>query len=239
MRELIPMDDFGIFADTRDTPRVDSRFVAAFFEKEHKNVLRDVDALRQPDSGFSPEFGRLNFEPSSYLNQQNKRQRCYAMTRDGFTALAMGFTGKKAAQFKEAYIRRFNEMEQFIVTLVRAREQFPLLTRQIQLLHPDAKPYFYSNECDMLNRIVLGMTAKQFRIRHGLEKGQSIRPLLRGDQIAMLDMLQTADIGLLMAMPDYQQRKHQLEWYAMTNAGRFGTTKDSVALLCSAEEGAI
>ena len=101
----------------------------SFFGKEHKNVLRDVDALRQPDSGFSPEFGRLNFEPSSYLNQQNKRQRCYAMTRDGFTALAMGFTGKKAAQFKEAYIRRFNEMEQFIVTLVRAREQFPLLTQ--------------------------------------------------------------------------------------------------------------
>ena len=233
MKELIPMDKFGVFADTHDTPRVDSRFVAEFFEKEHKNVLRDVDALRQPDSGFSPEFGRLNFEPTSYTDNFNRKQRCYAMTRDGFTALAMGFTGKKAAHFKELYIRRFNEMEQFITTLVRAREQFPLLTRQIALLHPNAKPYHYSNECDMLNRIVLGMTAKQFRTQHGLEKGQSIRPLLRDDQIAMLDMLQTADIGLMMAIPDYQQRKRQLEWYAMTNAGKFGTTKESVALLCN------
>ena len=85
----------------------------------------------------------------------------------------------------------------------------------------------------MLNRIVLGMSARQFREAHGIEKGQSIRPHLRDDQIAMLDLLQTVDIGLLLAVPDYQQRKRQLEWYAMTNAGRFGTSRDSVALLCN------
>lgn len=231
MKQLIPMDEYGVFADTQDTARVDSRFVADFFEKEHKTVLRSIDAILDSESGFSAEFGRHNFAPSSYINQQNKKQRCYAMTRDGFTALAMGFTGKKAAQFKEMYIRRFNQMEKFISTLVSAREQFPKLTAQIRLLHPEAKPYHYSNECDMLNRIVLGMSAKQFREAHGLEKGQSIRPHLRDDQIAMLDLLQTVDIGLMLAVPDYQQRKRQLEWYAMSNAGRFGTTRDSVALL--------
>lgn len=47
----------------------------------------------------------------------------------------------------------------------------------------------------------------------------------------MLDLLQTVDIGLLLAVPDYQQRKRHLEWYAMTNAGKFGTTRASVALL--------
>lgn len=50
------MDKYGMFADTHDTPRVDSRFVAQFFEKEHKNVLRDVDALRKPESAF---FSRI------------------------------------------------------------------------------------------------------------------------------------------------------------------------------------
>ena len=64
-----------------------------------------------------------------------------------------------------------------------------------------------------------------------MEKGQSIRPYLRDDQIAMLDLLQTVDMGLLMAVPDYQQRKRQLEWYAVNNAGKFGTTRESVALL--------
>jgi len=221
MKQLIPMDKYGVFADMRDTPRADSRFVAEFFEKEHKNVLRDIDAILRPDSGYSAEFGRLNFEPISYPDTYGRKQRCYALTRDGFAALAMGFTGKKAARFKELYIRRFNEMERFISALVSAREQFPKLTWHIKLIHPDAKPYHYSNECDMLNRIVLGVSAKQFREAHGLEKGTSIRPYLRTDQIAMLDLLQTVDIGLLMAVPDFQQRKRQLEWYAMASADRF------------------
>ena len=233
MKELIPMDKFGVFADTHDTPRVDSRFVAESFEKRHDHVLRDIAKITAPKSGLSEVFIKTNFVPDGYRDSTGRRMPCYQMTRDGFTMLVMGYTGTKAMHFKEAYIRRFNEMEHFITTLVRAREQFPLLTRQIALLHPDAKPYHYSNECDMLNRIVLGMTAKQFRTQHGLEKGQSIRPLLRDDQIAMLDMLQTADIGLMMAIPDYQQRKRQLEWYAMTNAGKFGTTQKSVALLCN------
>ena len=239
MKELIPKDEYGIFADAHDTARVDSLFVADFFEKRHSHVLRDIEKITEPKSGLSEEFVKMNFTADKYLDATGRKLPCYQMTRDGFTMLVMGYTGAKAMRFKELYIKRFNEMEKFIKTLVSARQEFPLLTENIKLLHDKPKPYHFSNECDMLNRIVLGMTAKQFRIRHGLEKGQSIRPLLRGDQIAMLDMLQTADIGLLMAMPDYQQRKHQLEWYAMTNAGRFGTTKDSVALLCSAEEGAI
>lgn len=231
MKALIPMDKYGIFADTHDTARADSRLVAEFFRKEHKNVLRDIREIIAPEGGLSEEFCRLNFEQSTYFNEQNHKQPCYALTRDGFTLLVMGYTGKKAMRFKELYIRRFNEMEQFIGTLVNAREQFPKLTQQIKLLHPDAKPYHYSNECDMLNRIVLGMTAKQFREANGLEKGSSIRPLLHDDQITMLDMLQTVDVGLLFAIPDYKQRKRHLEWYAQANAGSFGTTRESVTPL--------
>ena len=231
MKQMIPMDEYGVFADNQDVARVDSRFVARFFEKNHRDVLRSIHSILEPDSGFSADFTERNFALSSYKDSSGRSLPCYALTRDGFTALAMGFTGKKAAQFKEMYIRRFNEMEKFIGSLVSAREQFPKLTAQIRILHPDAKPYHYSNECDMLNRIVLGMSAKQFREAHGLEKGQSIRPYLRDDQIAMLDLLQTADIGLMIAVPDYHQRKRQLEWYAMTNAGHFGTTRESLALL--------
>ncbi len=231
MKQLIPMDEYGVFADGRDVARVDSRFVAEVFEKNHRDVLRSIRALTDAESGLSAEFRLRNFAQSTYINEQGRKQPCCQMTRDGFTMLVMGFTGKKAAQFKEFYINRFNEMEKFIGTMVSAREQFPKLTAQIRLLHPEAQPYHYANECDMLNRIVLGMSAKQFRAAHGLEKGQSIRPHLRDDQIAMLDLLQTVDIGLMLAMPDYQQRKRQLEWYAVANAGRFGTTHESVALL--------
>lgn len=213
MKELIPKDEYGIFVDINDTARVDSLFVADFFEKEHKTVLRNIASILSPDSGFSPEFGQHNFVPTSYTDQWNRKQRCYAITRDGFTALGMGFTGKKAAQFKELYIRRFNEMESFIKTLVSARQEFPLLTENIKLLHDKPKPYHFSNECDMLNRIVLGMTAKQFRLANGIENGKSIRPYLTKEQIEMLEILQKVDVGLLVAFPAYEDRKRHLEWY--------------------------
>jgi|ADurb_Val_03_Slu_FD_contig_41_833760_length_1101_multi_4_in_0_out_0_1 Rha family phage regulatory protein len=215
MKELIPKDKYGVFADTKDTARVDSLYVAQFFEKEHKNVLRDIARITDPTSGLSEEFARLNFEPSSYTNSQNKKQPCYMLTRDGFTMLVMGYTGQKAMRFKELYIRRFNEMEQFIKTLVAARKDFPLLTENIKLLHENPKPYHFSNECDMINRIVTGMSAKQFRQARGLEKGTSIRPYLTDEQIKMIDTLQKVDIGLLVSVPDYEQRKRYLEWYKM------------------------
>ena len=208
MQTLIPMDDLGVFVDKQDTVRVDSRFVAQFFEKEHRAVLRDIREL-----DCSDEFRLHNFVQSDYINEQGHKQPCY-VTRDGFVFLAMGYRGKKAAQFKELYIRRFNEMETFIKTLISARQEFPLLTENIRLLKDNPKPYHFSNECDMLNRIVLGMTAKQFRIQHGIEKKTSIRPYLTQEQIDLLETLQKVDIGLLVSVPDYHDRKRYLEWYA-------------------------
>lgn len=201
MKELIPMDSYGIFADTHDTARANSLMVAEYFGKNHNHVLRGIQKLE-----CSNEFRQSNFGQSYYINEQGKKQPCYCMTRDGFMFLVMGYHGKKAAAIKEAYIHRFNEMEKFIRTLVETRQEFPLLTAQIKLLYDNPKPYHYSNEADMLNRLAIGMTAKQFREAHGLQKGESIRPYLIPNQIQTLDVLQKIDIGLMLAMPDYGQR---------------------------------
>lgn len=215
MKEIIPKDDYGVFVDGHDVALVDSRYVAQYFEKEHKHVLRDIKKITEPKSGLSEDFRRLNFQPSSYKDASGKKNLCYLMTRDGFTMLTMGYTGKKAMQFKELYIRRFNEMERFIQTLVLTRKEFPLLTENIKLLHDHPKPYHFSNECDMINRIVTGMSAKQFRQANGIEKGKSIRPYLSDAQIQMMETLQKVDVGLLVSVPDFEQRKRYLEWYKM------------------------
>lgn len=97
-------------------PMTFSYSVAEVFEKEHKNVLRDID-----DLGCSAEFRRLNFEPTFRAvpgpNGATRQERCFEITKDGFTILAMGYTGAKAMQFKEAYIQRFNEMEASLQTV--------------------------------------------------------------------------------------------------------------------------
>lgn len=213
MKELIPKDKYGIFADIHDTARANSLFVAEFFDKQHKHVLRDIAKITEPISGLSEEFVKNNFAKDLYKDKTGRKLPCYQMTRDGFTMLVMGYTGTKAMRFKELYIKRFNEMENFIKTLISARREFPLLAENIKLLHDNPKPYHFSNECDMLNRIVLGMSAKQFRLANGIEKGKSIRPYLSKKQIDTLETLQKADVGLLVAFPNYEDRKRHLEWY--------------------------
>ncbi len=87
-----------------------SLIIAEVFEKQHKNVMQSIERLE-----CSAEFRRLNFQPSSYLNEQNKPQPMYQITKDAFIFLAMGFTGSKAAQFKEAFIAQFNAMEKMLL----------------------------------------------------------------------------------------------------------------------------
>lgn len=65
MKELVPMDKYGVFADSYDTPRVDSRFVAVAFEKNHRDVLRSIRTLADDASGLSNEFRLRNFALST------------------------------------------------------------------------------------------------------------------------------------------------------------------------------
>ena len=209
------MNEYGIFANTKYEAMVDSRFVADVFEKDHRHVLEAIRNLICEGSGYSSIFRRTNFRQSFYVNGQNKKQPCYVMTRDGFTALVMGFTGARANQFKEAYIRRFNEMEEQIVMLQALREQYRPLTDAIQDTHDNPQPYDYSNEADLLNRIVTGMTARKYRESHNIARSGSIRPYLSEEQRELMDYLQRVDVGLIYSVPNYQERKQKLEWCAM------------------------
>lgn len=80
--------------------------IAGHFGKLHKTVLRAITSLE-----CSPEFTERNFVLSEYTDTTGRKLPCYRITRDGFVFLAMGFTGKEAAQWKEAYITAFNKME--------------------------------------------------------------------------------------------------------------------------------
>ncbi len=187
--------------------------MAKFFEKQHFHVLRDIAKITDTKSGLSEEFIKNNFTTDTYKDSTGRKLPCCQMTRDGFTMLVMGYSGAKAMHFKELYIKRFNEMERFIKTLMLTRKEFPLLTEQIRFIHKNPKPYHYSNECDMINRIVIGMTAKKFRELNNIPKGESIRPYLTEEQLNTLEKLQIIDVGLMVVEPDLKKRKVILESY--------------------------
>ncbi|EAM0982406.1 transcriptional regulator [Salmonella enterica] len=80
--------------------------VAEYFRKMHKDVLKKIDNL-----DCSAEFNERNFAPVDYTDAKGEKRPAYQITKNGFVFLVMGFTGKKAAAFKEAYIAEFDRME--------------------------------------------------------------------------------------------------------------------------------
>jgi len=91
---------------TDDHTTTTSLNVAEVFGKQHKDVLESIRNIEVPK-----EFSERNFPPAEYSDEQGKPRPMYNITRDGFTILVMGFTGKKAMKFKLAYIDAFNKME--------------------------------------------------------------------------------------------------------------------------------
>ena len=89
-------------------PATTSREVAHYFRKRHDNVVCDIRSIMD---NCREEFTALNFEVSNYLDQTGRSLPMYIIFRDGFTLLAMGYTGPEAIRFKLAYIEAFNRME--------------------------------------------------------------------------------------------------------------------------------
>lgn len=103
--------------------------VAEVFKKNHRDVMEKIRNMSAENSAV------LNmFVEDEYTNSQNKQQPMYYMNRDGFTLLAMSFTGSKAMEFKLKYIDAFNKMEQVIRQgLPQTPEEKLALTMQVTL----------------------------------------------------------------------------------------------------------
>ncbi len=141
MNEIILQNKDGeILASSRD--------VSEKFEKNHKEVLRSIDNIAKEIS--TAQFCAL-FKLSSYKASNGKTNREYLMNRDGFSLLCMGFTGKKALEWKLKYIDAFNKMEEEIKSGNYLTEEERL---KLQLFSKDASEVAYAH-----NRLVEIATA--------------------------------------------------------------------------------
>lgn len=204
MRTKSSKNELGIFI--RDNiPVVSSRDIAERFEKEHKNVLRDISNMDCSDG-----FRRLNFELSSYKTKQNKSQPEYLITKDGFAFLVMGFTGKQAAVFKERYITAFNYMTDSLLDRSALKTSYWPMMNAVKEAHLDPKFYHYSTENNLIYRIMFGVDAKKYRNKIGLTEDDDIRDHITNEEKKIMLKLQEANTGLLLVGMDYPERKEIL-----------------------------
>lgn len=162
-------------------PVVSSRQIADSFEKRHDHVMRDIEDIMRglPKNGDTPMFYK-----TEYVHEQNGQSYpMYLMNRDGFTLLAMGFTGKAALEWKLKYIAAFNEMEkklaekpqltrsQLLATaLIAAHEELEEKDKQIAELTP--KGVFADAVSASSQSILVGEMAKLLS-QNGIQMGQN------------------------------------------------------------------
>lgn len=167
-----------ILSTQNGEPVVSSRQIAENFDKNHRDVLRAVDNLKEDVRNFAQMFFEST-EPDSY----GREQRAYLMNRDGFTLLAMGFTGKAALEWKLKYIAAFNEMEkklaeqpqltrsQLLATaLIAAHEELEEKDKQIETMKP--KALFADAVSASKKSILVGEMAKLLS-QNGINIGQN------------------------------------------------------------------
>lgn len=112
---------------------VSSRQVAKNFEKEHKHVLEDISKyIKAENSAMTDWFCKTYYQAGT-----GKKYPMYYMTRDGFSLLVMGFTGKKALAWKVKYIKAFNAMEK----MIKSNYKLPDFTNPVEAAIEWAKQY--------------------------------------------------------------------------------------------------
>lgn len=166
-----------ILSTQNGEPVASSRQIAESFGKEHKHVLTAIRQILVAENSATKFFHETAFE---YRGQKFPE---YLMNRDGFTLLAMGFTGKAALEWKLKYIAAFNAMEKQLAqrpqlsrselmaqALIAAHDELEHKDRQIAELTP--KGIFADAVSASKKSILVGELAKLL-CQNGVQIGQN------------------------------------------------------------------
>lgn len=203
--------------NNEDVLTASSRQVAEKFEKEHKNVVRDIEKLV---SEIGSDLSASYFIETCYLDIMNRKQKEYLMTRDGFSLLVMGFTGEKVLRWKLDYIKAFNEMEKELRRLYSERQKWEIerqkgvlvrhiLTDTIKMKVADSphKKFMYPNYTKLIYKTIFGKTMKELQTQYGVKGKESIREYVTSDELKQIESMEMLVSSLISCGWGYDQIK--------------------------------
>lgn len=183
--ELVIMDN--------ERPVTTSLKVAEYFQKRHDHVLRDIKEKILPY--ISTEFSAPNFGEASYLDEQGKERPMYVLTRDGFTMVAMGYTGVKAMKFKEDYITAFNKMEETLKGIQLTPEQ--LVDRAANKVANQLFPQFMKTVNQSLSKSIVEQVRE-------LPQGETLLPTEEPLQLEDLEHIKLSELPHILTVDHIQ-----------------------------------
>ena len=193
---------------------VSSLDVAETFEKNHRDVLETIKGIKNNIS--TAEFSAL-FYLSNYKASNGKTNPMYLMNRDGFTLLAMGYTGEKAMKFKLAYIKQFNEMKKLLKGKLVEREKGiavrQALTKSLQQSSENEKMHghAYSTYTNCIYKVIFGLNAKQLREKYNIDKKANLRDCFSQEELKEVQSMECLVSGLIDCGWGYDKIKSFIE----------------------------
>ena len=217
-----------VFRGQNDQVITTSLLVAETFEKEHRNVLKSIRKLMSATNVAVAQM----FDETTYVNEQGKEQPMFFMNRDGFTLLAMGFSGEKALKFKVDYINAFNKME---AELKSQKPALPDLDLKVRFIEWSAK-FLGVNDAGkllMARKLAEEYGTQQYLPDYVTSKGQthSATYLLKAHNCnisANVFNISCHSFGLIKKMERKGKGGTIHNWWALTDEGmEYGENKVS------------
>ena len=184
-----------------------SRDIANLCNKEHKNVIRVIRDL------LSDEILDAQIEPLKF-NYRGQDFDYYELNKRDSIVLVARLNPVFMAKIIDRWEYLENKLaEKELKKEIRntSRLEYRPMTDAIALAHEEIKPYHFSNEADLINRIVLGCTASKFKKENEITDKESIRDYLTTEQLNCIVSLQRANTVYIEDGLDFQDRKVKLQ----------------------------
>ena len=217
-----------------ERPLTTSRKVAEKFNKEHREVIYAIEGrtsegandIKDKNRGIIAtliESGNSHVENYFILSEygsRGKKYKEYLITRDGFTLLAMGFSGVEAMKWKVEYIDAFNAMEAELKRIYTERQQWQIerdkgvvirhiLTDTIKMKVADSphKRFAYPNYTNLIYRTLFGKTAKELEQEYGVKPKEYLRDCFTGSDLEKVQSMEMLVSSLINCGWGYEQIK--------------------------------
>lgn len=169
--------------------------------------------LNDFNNRIADELSDDHYETFVVQNTNNTTSVIFNLTLDQCMLVSMR-ESKSVRRFVLAKIKelelKLQSTRLFALTRKTSKDEYLPMTNAIAEAHEEIKPYHFSNESDLINRITLGMTASKFRKHHDIAKGELIRDYLSIAQLNCITALQRANTVYIEDGIDFQIRKQKL-----------------------------